>query len=176
VRRRYNESGSTWAKAAASVVCDHTKHLLIVFHSGVAKVAAMAEAVHQGATDDEVDGVDTRLRDAFDADEQDLLWADGIILGTPENFGYMSGALKDFFDRTYYPVEGRTEGRPFAVFIGAGNDGTGALNAIRRIARGYAWREVQEPVICVGEIDRESLTRCTELGTAMAAGLELGLF
>jgi multimeric flavodoxin WrbA len=84
---------------------------------------------------------------ARDAGPDDLLWAHALLLGTPENFGDMSGALKDFFDRTFYPVEGRIQSLPYAVFIGASNDGSGALRAIRRIANGYPLQEVQEPVI-----------------------------
>ena len=107
------------------------------------------------------------------ADAEDLLWADGVIFGTPENFGYMSGALKDFFDRTFYPCEGKTEGLPIAIFIGCGNDGTGALNAIRRITPGYRFREVAEPVIVRGELDevgfRDTVWEPFLAGNAFAA-------
>ena len=106
----------------------------------------------------------------------DLLWADGVIFGTPENFGYMSGALKDFFDRTFYEVEGYLEGIPYCVFVGAGNDGTGALDSIRRICNGYNFREVQEPLLVVGELSDQHLEKCEELGLAMAAGLEAAIF
>ena len=153
-----------------------TRHLLIVFHTQGVKNEKMAQAVYGGATDDAISGVVVRMRRAFDADAEDLLWADGLILGTPENFGYMSGALKDFFDRTFYPCEGKTEGLPYAIFIGCGNDGTGALNAIRRIAPGYRFREVAEPVIVRGELDQAGLHACSELGMTLAAGLEMALF
>lgn len=152
------------------------KHLLIVYHSQSGKNQRMADAVHRGATDAAIDGVDVRYRRCHEADTADLLWADGLVLGTPENFGYMSGAMKDFFDRTFYPCEGKVEGLPFAIFIGCGNDGQGALSSIRRIARGYAWREVQEPVILPGELRDEDLSRCEQLGLAMAASLEAGIF
>ena len=133
------------------------KNLLIVFHTQGVKNERMAQAVFEGATDDSIGGVFVRMRRALDADAEDLLWADGVIFGTPENFGYMSGALKDFFDRTFYPCEGKTEGLPFAIFIGCGNDGTGALNAIRRITPGYRFRVVAEPVIVRGELDEVGL-------------------
>ncbi len=149
------------------------KHLLIVFHSKSGKNGRMAAAVTQGAG--EID-IELRFLKAGAAGAQDLLWADGIIFGTPENFGYMSGALKDFFDRTFYEVEGQVDGKPYCMFIGAGNDGSGALAAIRRICNGYNFREVQAPVLVVGDPDDDALSRCQELGMAMAAGLEAGVF
>lgn len=136
----------------------------------------MAEAVIGGATSVDVDGVDVRVKTALEAEADDLLWADGFILGTPENFGYMSGALKYFLDRAYYPCEGKIGGRPFALFVRAGNDGTGAIASIRRILSGLAVREVQEPVLIRGEFDAARLADCEELGLTMAAGLEAGIF
>lgn len=152
------------------------RHLLIVYHSQSGHTEAMARAVRIGATDPAVEGVDVRFLTAGSAGPDDLLWAHGLLLGTPENFGYMSGAMKDFFDRTFYPVEGRIASLPYAVFISAGNDGSGALRAIRRIANGYPLREVQEPVIARGEVTAEALERCRELGLTLAAGLEAGVF
>jgi multimeric flavodoxin WrbA len=151
------------------------KHLLIVFHSQTGHTEQMARAVVRGATDDAIDNVEVRLLGAFDAGAEDLLWADALILGTPENFGYMSGGMKDFLDRTFYPCEGKLEGMPYAIFVSAGNDGTGAVNAIQRIANGYAFRQVQDPVIVKGELTDEDFQRCEELGMAIAAGLEIGV-
>jgi len=88
----------------------------------------------------------------------------------------MSGALKDFFDRTFYEVEGQVDGKPYCMLVGAGNDGTGALNAIRRICNGYNFREVQQPIVVVGDLEDQQLQKCRELGMAMAAGLEAGIF
>lgn len=136
----------------------------------------MAEAVLRGATCDEVDGVETRMLRAGDAGPDDLVWADAVIFGTPENFGYMSGAMKDFLDRTYYPCEGKVESLPYAVFISAGNDGRGALASLQRIAKGYPLRAVQEPIIARGDTTDAVLASCEELGMAMAAGLEMGVF
>jgi multimeric flavodoxin WrbA len=152
------------------------KHLLIVYHSQTGNTERMARAVLEGARDPDIDGVEIRFMRALEAGVDDLLWADGLVLGTPENFGYMSGGMKDFLDRTFYPCEGKLEGMPYAMFISAGNDGSGALNAIRRIANGFSFREVQEPVLVVGELDAEHLQACEALGTAMAAGLELGMY
>ncbi|MFO1427947.1 MAG: hypothetical protein U1F11_13445 [Steroidobacteraceae bacterium] len=88
----------------------------------------------------------------------------------------MSGAVKDFFDRTFYPAENRTVGLPYAVFVSAGNDGTGTVAAIERIATGYRWKRVAEPLIVVGEPTPAALDRCRELGATLAAGLALGIF
>ena len=107
------------------------KHLLIVYHSQSGSTTRMAEAVIEGANDEDVD-VDVRVREALDATSDDLLWCDGFVLGTPENFGYMSGAMKTFLDRTYYDCEDSLTGKPFAMFIRAGNDGSGAVTSLRR--------------------------------------------
>ena len=152
------------------------KHLLVVYHTKTGNTGRMAQAVLKGASSGLVTEVETRFQSAREAGPEDLLWADGLLLGTPENFGYMSGALKDFLDRTFYEVEGRIQPLPCAVFISAGNDGSGALRAIRRIANGYPFIEVQEPVIVRGELSSEDLNRCEELGLALAAGLEAGIY
>ena len=152
------------------------KRLLIIYHSQSGKTAMMAQAVRRGAMHPEIDSVDVRIRIAADAGPLDLIWCDAVIFATPENFGYMAGAMKDFFDRTFYPCAGRVEGVPYAVVIGAGNDGTGALAALRRIVRGFPLNETQEPVICRGPIDDAVIARCETLGATMAAGLELGVF
>lgn len=120
--------------------------------------------------------VETRLKMALRAGLDDLLWADGLLLGTPENFGYMSGALKSFLDRTYYPAQGQISGLPYAVFISAGNDGTGALTSIERIARGYPLKSICDPVIVRGEVTTEDRQRCEELGETMASGIAWGIF
>ena len=111
-----------------------TRHLLIVYHTQSGNTGRLAEAAWRGATDDEVTDVEVRMVRASDAGPDDLLWTDALLLGTPENFGYMSGGMKDFLDRTFYPVEGKIQALPYAIFISAGNDGTGAIRAIHRIA------------------------------------------
>lgn len=152
------------------------RHLLIVFHSQSGTTDRMAESVVRGARHPDIGNVDVRVRDALEATADDLLWADGFILGTPENFGYMSGAMKYFLDRAYYPCEGKLAGRPYALFIRAGNDGSGAINSIERILKGLSVRAVQDPVLIAGAFDESRLAECEELGMTMAAGLEAGVF
>ena len=149
-------------------------HLLIVYHSQTGHTQAMARAVARGAR--RVDEVETRLKMALRAGLDDLLWAQGLLLGTPENFGYMSGAMKNFLDRTYYPAQGKVDGLPYAVFISAGNDGSGALTSIERIARGYPLKPVCDPIIARGELTAEVLRQCEELGETMALGVAWGIF
>lgn len=152
------------------------KHLLIVYHTQTGNTRRLAEAILEGASDDLLTEVEVRFLLAREAGPEDLLWAHGLLLGTPENFGYMSGGMKDFLDRTFYAVEGKILSLPYAIFISAGNDGSGALRAIRRIGNGYPFKEVQDPIIIQGEINTEHLERCKELGMTLAAGLEAGIF
>ena len=152
------------------------KQLLIVYHSKSGSTSQMAKAVLEGAQDDSIVEIEVVMKSAYEANADDLLRADAVILGTPENFGYMSGALKDFFDRTFYEVEGKFNPLPCAIFICAGNDGTGALTAIRRIAKGYPLVEQQDPIIVRGKPTEDDLSKCKELGLAIATGLELGIY
>ncbi len=148
--------------------------MLIVHHTPSPTLAAMFDAVVAGATDDAVQGVQVSRRAALAATAVDVLGADGYILGTPANIGYMSGALKHFFDQIYYPCLDATAGRPYGVFIHGNNDTTGALRAVETITTGLRWRRASEPVCVVGEPARDDLDACWELGAALAAGLTLG--
>ena len=150
------------------------KRLTIIYHSQSGNTHQLAEAVAAGAREEE--GLIASLKTAFNAELEDLLSADGLLFGTPENFGYMSGALKDFFDRTYYPAEPHQINLPYGIFISAGNDGSGAVREIERIALGYPLRCVAEPVIAKGEVSQQHLQQCRELGLSMAAGLVMGIF
>ncbi|WP_295680603.1 flavodoxin family protein [uncultured Nevskia sp.] len=120
------------------------------------------------------DEVELRCIGALVAGLDDLLWADGLIVATPENFGYLSGAVKDFLDRTYYPAEGKVDGLPYAMLVSAGNDGSGAVRALERIAIGYRWKSVCEPLIVRGEPDDAALAKCRELGSMLAVGIACG--
>jgi len=150
------------------------KTLLIVYHTGGVKTAKMAEAVERGARAEA--GVNVVVKRCAEAGPDDVLAADALILGTPENFGYMSGMMKDFLERVFYPCEGKVSGRPYALFVGAGQDGSGAVNSVERIVTGLRLEKKSEPVIGLKELTPEVLSRCEELGAAFAAALALGVF
>ncbi len=151
------------------------KHLLIVAHNPSPNTQKLVDATLRGATNEEIDGVEVKHIPPLQATPDDVLWADAIILGTTENFGYMSGALKDFFDRIYYPCIEQTEAMPFALYIRAGLDGTGTRIAVSKITTGLSWKMVQEPIILLGEYKTEFEGQCEELGMLMAASLEAGI-
>lgn len=138
----------------------------------------MADAVIAGATDPALAelGVVVRHVDALEATPDDVRSADGLLLGTPENFGYMSGAAKYFFDRVYYPCLDHTNGLPFGLFVKAGNDGAGAIASVAPLVSGLGWKAIAEPLLCVGEVSPETIDDCHELGGRMAAGLGTALF
>jgi len=150
--------------------------LLIVSHSPSPNMQSLTDAVVRGASHEAIDGVNVRLIPPLQADASDVLQANAIILGTTENFGYMSGALKDFFDRIYYPCLDKTEALPYTLFVKGGNDGTGARTSVERIVTGLRWRAVQEPIVMSGVFREEWIEPCEELGMVMAAGLEAGIF
>ena len=158
--------------------------LLIVWHSRTGAARAMAEAARAGAREEG----EVRLIAADDAQPGDLLAADGYIFACPENLAAMSGAMKEFFDRCYYPLLGRIEGRAYATLIAAGSDGSGAQRQLDRIATGWRLRRVAEPLI-VGTaaqtaeailapktLAEADLERCRMLGQALGAGLAMGAF
>ncbi len=151
------------------------KHLLIVAHNPSPNTQKLVDATLRGATNEDIDGVEVKHIPPLQATADDVLWADAIILGTTENFGYMSGALKDFFDRIYYPCIEQTEAMPFALYIRAGLDGTGTRIAVTKITTGLSWKTVQEPIILHGEYKSEFEGQCEELGMLMAASLEAGI-
>ena len=153
-----------------------TKRLLIVAHAPSANTRRLLNAVLAGARHPDVEGIETRAVAPLDARPEDVLAAQALILGTTENLGYMSGALKDFFDRSYYPCLEKTQGLPYALYIRAGHDGTGTRRAVESITTGLRWRAVQEPLVCRGAFREDFVGQCEELGAAMAAGLEAGIF
>ncbi len=151
--------------------------ILVVYHSQTGNTEKMAEAVAEGVAS--IRGAEAVLKRVGNASLEDLLRCDGLAIGTPENFGYMSGAVKDFFDRTFYPAEGKVFRKPYVVFVSAGNDGTGAVNSIERIALGYRFKKVYEPVIArasEGGVTNGILARCRELGQTIAGGCEAGIY
>ena len=152
------------------------KQLLIVAHAPSPNTERLRDAVIKGARAPEIAGVNLRFVAALQARAEDVMQASAIIIGTTENLGYMSGGLKDFFDRIYNPCLEKTQGLPFAAWIRAGSDGTGTRRALETITTGLRWRAVQEPLMLKGEFREEFVGQCEELGLAMAAGLEAGVF
>ena len=148
--------------------------ILIVYHSQTGHTQQMAEAVAEGAK--AIEHTEVILKKANEATLDDLLSCNGLAIGTPENFGYMSGMIKDFFDRTYNDAQDKVFRKPYVVFISAGNDGTGALRAIERIALGYKFKSVFPPVIARCGITEEILEQCRELGGTLAGGCALGIY
>lgn len=132
---------------------------------------AMFEAVRAGATTDEIEGIEVIARPALTAGAADVLEADGLLLGTPVNIGYMSGALKHFFDQIYYPCLESTVGRPYAAYLHGNNDATGAVRAIESIATGLRWQRVRPPLVVIGEPGKTELDECWEFGATVAAEL-----
>ena len=150
--------------------------LLIVTHTPSRNSQTLTDAVVHGSKHPDITGIELRLRPALEATADDVLWANGVILGTTENFGYMSGGLKDFFDRIYYPCLEQTEALPYSLFIRAGIDGQGAKTSVERIVTGLRWKQVQETLICAGEFRDAYIDASEEFGMTMAAGLEAGIY
>jgi multimeric flavodoxin WrbA len=158
--------------------------LLIVYHTQTGGTESLAGAAMRGASG--ISETQTIVKRAVDASAEDLLAADGLLLGTPENFGYMSGMLKDFFDRVYYTCENRVMARPYSVFVCAGNDGTGAMREVDRIVTGLRMKKVHPGVIARrvggmagssrGHLDPADIAQVQELGATLAAGLAIGIF
>lgn len=150
------------------------KKLAIVYHSQSGYTERLAQAVFNGANSD--GEVAVNCFRAQEANCDIFLDYDAVIFGSAENFGYLSGGMKDFFDRTFYPVEPKQVNLPYAVFISAGNDGSGAVRQLERIVTAYPLKKVAEPVIVKGEISAQAIQQCEELGATIAAGLSIGMF
>lgn len=145
--------------------------LLVVHHTPSPHCAEMLEAVVAGATDPEIVGVDVVRRPALTVSAVEMLEADGYLLGTPANLGYISGALKHAFDCSYYPLLDVSAGRPFGVFL-HGNEGTeGAERGLAAITTGLGWRRVADTVVVSGKPGKADLEACWNLGATVAVGL-----
>jgi len=165
-----------WKSQAGFIYwCVNMKQLLIVAHAPSANTQVLSDAVLRGATHPDIDNVEVRLIPPLQAVAEDVIKADAIILGTTENLGYMSGALKDFFDRIYYPCLESKQGLSCAIYIRAGHDGTGTQRAIDTILTGLRWRQVQAPMLCKGEFQESFIQECEQLGMTIAASLDAGI-
>ncbi|MCK5791002.1 MAG: flavodoxin family protein [Ketobacter sp.] len=151
------------------------KKLLVVAHTPSENTRKLLDAVLEGTRHPSICDVTVKEVAPLHAIAQDVLECDAIILGTTENLGYMSGALKDFFDRIYYPCLEEKQGLPFALFVRAGHDGTGTCRAVDSITTGLRWKAVQPTVLCRGEWDDQFLEQCKQLGTTMAMSLDAGI-
>jgi len=147
--------------------------LLVVHHTPSPATHTLLEAVRAGATDPQIDGVEVVVRPALTATAVDVLEADGYLLGTPCNLGYLSGALKHFFDQIYYPCLDATVGRPFGAWVHGASDVTGAVRALEVITTGLRWKPAQAPVVVLGAPTQTDTDACWELGASVAAGLTM---
>lgn len=162
------------------------KNLLIVYYSYTGGTEQMAEAAAKAARGE--DGTEVRLMRAEDCQPEHMLAADGYIFATPENLAAIAGVMKAFFDRCYYPLLGRIEGRPFGTMICAGSDGENAKDQLERIATGWRLRKVvdtiiicthaqtKEEILAAKVIEEDDRTRCAEMGATLSAGLAMGVF
>jgi multimeric flavodoxin WrbA len=150
------------------------RHLLVVHHSRTGSTAVLRDDVLSGVEEAGGD-VDVRSLGAFEAGADDVLWSEAIVLCTPANFGYMSGALKDFFERIYHPCLEHTAGRPYGLIVKGDSDVDGAVASVERIATGLGWRPLAPPVIVVGAIADDHRAAAHELGAVVAASLDAGI-
>jgi predicted enzyme related to lactoylglutathione lyase len=153
-----------------------TKRVLVVAHTPSANTRRMLDAILRGARHPEAPSVATRHIAPLEARPEDVLAADAVVLLTPENLGSMSGAMKDFFDRVYYPCLDRTDGLPYALVIRGRHDGTGTQRGVQTIMNGLKWKAVGAPLFCVGELQDAHIAACEELGAKIAVGLEADIF
>ena len=157
------------------------RRLLIVYHTQFGATSEMAHAALDGARS--IDGIDTVMKRAVDAGVSDLETASALIVATSENFGGMAGMIKDFFERTFYPCEGKLEGRPYALLVCAGTDGTGAVREVERVAAGWRLRKVHPELIFKSGVTAQRivvpddvLARCREIGATLAAAVAAGIY
>lgn len=145
--------------------------LLIVHHTASPATQQLLEAALDGTKADGLSGVEVVVRPALAASSIDVLAADGFLLGTPANIGYMSGAMKYFFDNVYYPCLAAKVGAPYGAYVHGNNDTGGAIRAVESIAKGMGWRRVHDPVTVIGAPDKAATEACWELAATVAASL-----
>jgi len=151
------------------------KRLLLVFHAPSVNTQKMLDVMIDAIEQENLQQVQCIVKPPLEATSEDVLNCDAIILGTTENLAYMSGALKDFFDRIYYPCLEKKQGLPVAAIVRAGHDGTGTCRAINTILTGLRWRWVQEILLCKGPWQDSFLQDCQELAQGMAVALDEGM-
>ena len=151
-------------------------NILIVSNRPSSNTIALQESVAQGCIEMGCINKSLRVKDPWNSDAEDVIWCNGIIIGTTENFGYMSGAIKDFFERIYYPCLERTQALPVAVYVKGGLDGQGAKTSIEKIITGLKWRLIQPTLVLKGNFTEDFRDECKTLGMTMTAGLEASIY
>lgn len=151
-----------------------TKKILIIYHSQKGHTERLAQACFQGVNKEK--DIEVRLQKALESTLDDIIWADGVILATPEYFGNMSGALKDFFDRTYYPAKHQEINKPSALIVSCDNDGSNAERYVLGITSSYTLKKSLDTLIARDKDQESDLLKADELGQTFAAGLSLGIF
>lgn len=152
-----------------------TKTLLIIAHAPSLNTEKLAQAAYKGANHPDLE-VTVILKSPQETQPEDVLNADAVLMGTTENLAYMAGLTKDFFDRCYYPVMEQKQGLPLAVYIRAGQDGTGTKRAMQTITTGLRWEWIQEALILKGEWQEDFTSQVEELAMTLAAGVEAGIY
>jgi multimeric flavodoxin WrbA len=150
--------------------------LLFLSHTPSENTLALRDACIEGIKHPDIQNIELKFSGFLDATVDDVLWCNGIILGTTENFGYMAGLTKDFFERIYYPCLEKTRALPCALYIRAGLDGQGTKTAVEKILTGLRWKQVQETLILKGDYQEKFKHEVKELGMNFSAGLEAGIF
>ena len=148
-------------------------YLLIIANTPSPNTERLRDAVAHGAASSDFP---VRVHSPQAVSAEDIVQSAGIIIGTTENFGYMSGLLKDLFERIYYPCLEQTQAKPWALYVKAGLDGTGAISSVERIVTGLRWKATQPPLLLKGDFQESFIEECETLGAGMAAGLSLGIF
>lgn len=169
-------TSSKTTTSAAKPPLKSRKNILIVANCPSKNTRKLQQAVCRGAQHPDMDGIAVCAFEPQAVGAEHILQADGLILGSTENFGYMSGLIKDFFERIYYPCLEKTAGLPVAIYIKGGLDGTGAKNSIEKIIGGLKWKLVQPALVLRGAYQPQFADQCEQLGMHMAAGLDAGIF
>ncbi|WP_293762929.1 NAD(P)H-dependent oxidoreductase [uncultured Aquitalea sp.] len=151
------------------------KRVLVVHATQTGRTLQLVDALLQGLAE-AGDEVVAECLCGLDAGPEAVLRADALVIATPENFGYMAGGIKDFLDRSFYPLEERTAGLPWLMLVSAGTDGEGAARSVERIVGGLAWRRVMPALLCRGEPDAQMLAQARERGEVLVAGLLSGMW
>lgn len=155
---------------------EEMSRLLVVCHCPSANTMQLRDAAVAAIQEMDLDDVELRSKSPLEASADDIDWCDGILLGTTENFGYMAGLTKDFFERIYYPCLESSQGLPIALYIRAGEDGRGTRAAINRITTGLRWKNINEPLILRGKYCPQFKEQVAELAMTLAAGLDAEIF